>query len=285
MDELEMTEELAAGRAFVDLSSWRKIGVSGGDAVAWLNDLISADIADLAPGEARRSLLLSPTGKVRAAFTVTAAGGAVVLIQDPVQPRSIADLLSPYVLSSDAALEDRTHELSLFAFPGRPNPPESPATIRSAPSCVGPGADLLSSAADHDPVLAHLSETFEEASQEALEAWRVGAGLARFGVDGAEDDLPQEAGLGAAVSFDKGCFLGQETVAKVRNLGHPRRLVMRLGAERAVSPGDAVMGANGTPVGEVTSAAGHVALARIRWEAREGPFAGPGGVTLTPAAS
>ncbi len=286
MDDLETADLLAAGKAFVDLSSWRKIAVSGADAVTWLNDLISADIADLGPGRARRSLLLSPTGKVRAEFTVTAPGGTVVLIQDPVQPRSIADLLSPYVLSSDVVLDDRTHELALFAFPGRPNTPESPDTTRSAPSCLGPGADLLTLGEDHDLVRARLLKTFQESGDEALEAWRVGTGLARFGVDGTEDDLPQEAGLGAAVSFDKGCFLGQEAVAKVRNLGHPRRVVMRLRAERALSPGDAVTGTGGVPVGEVTSAAptaqGHMALARIRWDAREGPFAGPGGVTLTP---
>ena len=63
-----MVGALTEGRVFVDLSYWRKVAVTGGDAVEWLNDLVSADVADLLPGRARRSLLLSPTGQVRAEF-------------------------------------------------------------------------------------------------------------------------------------------------------------------------------------------------------------------------
>jgi folate-binding protein YgfZ len=123
------------------------------------------------------------------------------------------------------------------------------------------------------------------AGQEDLDAWRTAAGISRFGVDALPGDLPQEAGFEEAVSFDKGCFLGQEAVAKVRNLGHPRRVVVHLTAEAEVSAGEDVESGS-TKVGEVTSVAtvdGHQwLLARVRWEDRERPLRTAAGVTLVP---
>src|SRR6266540_722172 len=84
-------EPLSTGWAFADLSSWRKVAVSGGDAFEWLNDLVSADLSGLGPNRARRSLLLSPTGRIRAEFTVAAPDGPLMLVQDPDQPRSMMD--------------------------------------------------------------------------------------------------------------------------------------------------------------------------------------------------
>jgi folate-binding protein YgfZ len=280
---------LNTGRAFADLSSWRKVAVSGGDAFDWLNDLVSADISDLGPNRARRSLLLSPTGRIRAEFTVAVPGGNLLLVQDPTQPRSVLDLLSPYVLSSDVELEDRTNALALFAFPGRSVPPDIPGTLISAPSCLGPGVDLLAPAEDLERLRAGLAKSHRLAGDEEVEEWRVLAGIPRFGVDATEDDLPQESGFEDAVSYAKGCYLGQEAVARVRNLGHPRRLTLALDADGPVSPGDRVM-VGATEAGAVTSAAGQdggipggrAVLARIRWDAREGPFATARGTALRP---
>jgi folate-binding protein YgfZ len=276
-------EPLAAGTAFVDLTSWRKIAVSGSDATTWLNDLVSADIGALGEGEARRSLLLSPTGQIRAEFTVALQPDATLLLQDPAQPASIHDLLARYVLSSDVRLEDRTDACMLLAVPGA-----TPASIAlagdaaavaaatpSAPSCVGAGVDLLGPVASHDVLIDAMSSDFERVDAAALDAWRVAAGVPRFGVDALEGDLPQEGGFGDAVAFDKGCYLGQEAMAKVRNLGHPRRMLLRLEADRAVHAGDAVE-SGGRVVGAITSAAatggGWSVLAKVRWDARDAPL-------------
>ncbi|HEX2266939.1 MAG TPA: hypothetical protein VHI97_01890, partial [Actinomycetota bacterium] len=89
MSESGVLEALLTGRAFVDLSSWRKIAVTGSDAFRWLNDLVSADLTGLRSGQARRSLLLSPTGQVRADFTVLAYPEGLLLLQDPAQPHEI----------------------------------------------------------------------------------------------------------------------------------------------------------------------------------------------------
>jgi tRNA-modifying protein YgfZ len=278
---------LGEGRAFADLSHWRKIGVSGADARTWLNDLVSADISGLAGGRSVRSLLLSPTGRVRAEFMVSVVEDDLLLLQDPSQ-RSILELLQPYTLSSEVDLADRTGELALFALPNHPSAPTDAPAWSIAPSGLGPGVDLVAPARDHDRARVLLAGSFVQAADEDVDAWRVIAGLPRLGVDALEEDLPQEAGLEGSVAFDKGCYLGQEAVAKVRNLGHPRRLLLRFEAEPGIAPGDVVM-ADGREVGALTSVAvagdRAVALGRVRWDSRGGPFRSAGGVELRPSPS
>lgn len=289
MGEPTTAELLGTGKAFVDLAPWRKIAVSGADVLAWLGDLISADIDHLAPGRARRSLLLTPTGRIRAEFTVAVPGGTVVLLQDPSQPGRIDGLLAPYVLSSDVVLEDRTAELAVLAIPGRDLPPNGPGAAFSTPSALGggTGVDLIAPREQHQRLHRALGKTSREAGEEDVEAWRIAAGVPRVGVDALEEDLPQEAGLADAVSFGKGCYLGQEAVAKVQNLGHPRRLLLHVETADRVEAGDPVL-VNGSQAGIISSAASWdgrtVALARVRWEAREGPFRTAAGAELTPRA-
>lgn len=244
----------------------------GTDALQWLDDLVTADLSELALGRARHALFLAPTGGVRASFTVTVPGGGLLLIQDPTQARSVQELLEPYILSSKVVLEDRTGQLAIFGFPGLTEPPDAPATAHSTPSCLGVGVDVMAPDKDHDLLIRSLSETYAHAGNEEVEAWRISAGISRFGIDAFEGDLPQESGLYGAVSRDKGCFPGQEAVAKVDTLGHPRRLVLPLEAEGPASPGDAIL-LDDSEVGEVTSSAAvgdrTLLLGRLRWEARD----------------
>ena len=111
-----------------------------------------------------------------------------------------------------------------------------------------------------------------EAGQGDLEAWRILSGHPRFGVDFGQGSVPAEAGLDAVVDATKGCFLGQEAVAKVRNLGHPPWVVVALRAEVPVQPGQPVM-AGDQQAGHVTSVAPAgsewALLARVRWEHRD----------------
>ena len=264
MDDGDMIQLLASGKAFADLTFWRKIGVSGADASGWLNALVSAEIGDLAPGGARQSLLLSPTGRIRAEFTVAVHGDDLVLIQDPTQPRAIDQLLSPYVLSSDVILDDRTDLLALFSFPGRDTAPEAPGTVTYTAA-------------------SQLNARFVEASNEDVDSWRIAAGRPRLSVDVLDGDLPEEAALAHAVSFEKGCYVGQEAVAKVRNLGHPRRVLVRIEANAVVSPGERIL-VDGTNAGEVTSVVvtrdRSIGIARVRWETRDGPFVTETGTNL-----
>jgi folate-binding protein YgfZ len=267
----EHLQALREGRAAVDLSSWRKLHVLGSEARGWLNDLISADVADLQPGVAQRSLLLTPTGRIRADFTAAAMDDGFLLIQDSEQPEPLLTLLAPYVLSSDVALEDRTRDHALVAFPGKEEVPAGDwRTWR--PSCLGPGSEVLGDQAQLQGLRSAVPDR-ELVGLEALEAWRIERGEPRFGVDLLTDSLPHEAGLEELIAYGKGCFLGQEAVAKVRNLGHPPHVVVPGTADGEVGPGDAVQ-ADGADAGLVTSATarpdGRMAvIVRIRWPLRD----------------
>lgn len=267
---------------FADLSAWRKIAVTGSDALEWLNDLISADVSGLTSGSSRRSLLLSPTGRIRAEFTVARLDAeTLLLIQDPEQPDAIDQLLDRYVLSSDVSMADRTDELMLFAFPDVDGDLEgtwSAGTILR-PSVLGSGLDVLSDA----PLTVAGTHELQSLSSEEIEERRILRGVPKYGVDASGDDLPQEGGFTDAVSFGKGCYLGQEAVAKVQNLGHPRRVLLALEAAGVVVAGD-VLEQDGAEVGWITSAAGDdertSALATVKWAYREGPFHTKNGAEL-----
>jgi folate-binding protein YgfZ len=252
-------EALEQERAFVDLRGWGLTEVRGVDAQAWLNDLVTASVDGLREGAALRSFLLSPTGRIRADVHVlhARAGDGLLLLQDTAQPETIADLLAPYILSSDVEL--------------------APADPRGL--LVQPRPSLGWTAAwevRDDGSIA--------AGPEALEAWRIRHGLARFPVDLDADSLPAEAGLDVEPVIDrgKGCYLGQESVARVRNLGHPARLVVGVRAEVPLRPGMPVR-SRGERIGSVTSAeprGGTSAIVRIRWDARDTELTAEDGIAL-----
>lgn len=258
-DRSELERQIAAldeGRAHLDLEGWSAIEVRGRDVESWLNDLVTASIDRVEPGRPARSLLLSPTGRIRADFLVLrpSAEPRFILLQAPGQPSTLDELLDPYVLSSDIELV-----------------PADPSGSFLSPSTGG--WSLLEGPGE------------VEASAAAFEAWRIRHGQARFPVDVDTDSLPSEAGLDHEPLIDrtKGCYLGQESVARVRNLGHPPRLVVQVRGPAAPPPGTAVV-AGGAAVGTVTSAdpvvSSGAALVRIRWDARGTELSTPDGTVL-----
>lgn len=273
---------LEQGRAYVNVSSWWKVSVRGGDAEGWLNDLLSAELGGMGPGEARSSLLLTPTGRIRALIAATSFEDGFLLIQDPIQPARIDALLAPYVLSSDVLLADRTEELGMMAFPSGA-PLELDETSAFSPSVLGPGADVL---VPPGISTGDALEGLVEAGLEDVEAWRVRRGVARFGVDLTADSLPHEAEVGDMIAYGKGCFLGQEAVAKVRNLGHPPFVLLAADAAGPVRAGESVLADDGD-AGTVTSAVpddsgGSRVIARVRWALKDASLRIASGVEVQP---
>lgn len=249
------TRALDGERAEVALDGFRAIGVTGGDAVAWLQDLVTADVERLEPGEAVRTLLLGPTGRVRADLHALRRAEGFLLLQALDQPRDVGALLAPYVLSSDVRLAGAAAD-ELVGIPAIPSWRFGPA-----------GADRICV----DAVV--------------VECWRIRRGLPRFPVDLDGESLPAEGGLDDEVTIDrtKGCYLGQESVAKVRNLGHPTRTVLALRAPEAVATGTPIL-AGDAEVGLATSVdalgGGTDLLGRVRWDARESGLQTPSGTPL-----
>lgn len=287
----EQLAALEAGRAFVDLSALRKIRVTGGDAEGWLHDLVTTDVASLAHGQARRSLLLTPTGRIRADFMVGRDDEGFLLLQHPEQAGSIGDLLLPYVLSSDVTLSDRTQEFSVFGLVGHAAVVAARAGLE--PSILGEGEDIV--VASGKPAARErerlVASDLAEVGWDAREVWRIRHGQPLMGPDFDEGSLPSEAGLDATIDATKGCFLGQESVAKVRNLGHPPTVLQAVAASSAVAAGTVVEADGVAEAGVVTSAAvaahgaGTAAIVRVRWSSAVADLRTADGVDLVTVGS
>jgi folate-binding protein YgfZ len=288
-----LAEQLAAietGRAYVDLSALRVIGVSGSDARAWLNDLITTDVASLETGQARRSLLLTPTGRIRADFSIGYAGEEFIMLQPEDQPDDIGRLLSPYVLSSAVALEDRTgavHVLCVISPDALALTNDPDVDITLAPSVIGVGVDIVTAPNSPEPHRPTIVGGLTEVSSDAVDIWRVRNGVPTMGRDFDRGSLPSEAGLDATIDATKGCFLGQESVAKIRNLGHPPTVLLQVRSEGSIPVGAVVFVEGGRRVGQVTSAVpdaemSTIALARIEWDARSARLTDEHGGVLVP---
>jgi folate-binding protein YgfZ len=256
------------------------VWVEGPDAAGFLQGLLSNEIAGLAPGWATRALLLDAKGHVQADLRVRRdAADAFTLVLDPAAGALVAGLLERYHFSEDLELigpEDA-----------------DTVTLPSASAAAAAGAELVVpsilpgavEAVVDDPGAVIAAAGLTEAPAAALETARVAAGAARVGVDTGPSTLVQEAGLeDVAVSFEKGCFLGQETVARVRYRGRVNRRLrgLRLAAGPPATGGRVLL--DGREVGRMTSAAvvpglGPAGLGILRREAEDGDEVGvePGG--------
>lgn len=262
------TIALENGRALVDLSDHLTLAVSGGDAAGWLNDLVTANVMSMTPGRARGSFLLDPTGHIRAHLIVVRTWRGFLLVQDPTQPDPLGDLLSKYILSSDVTITEGA--TCLFAVPGNTTSPAATWSASPASREHGGGAYLGAAAERHDELSSLLSAELIPASRDALEAFRISSGIPRYPVDLGPTSIPAEAPAMERdlIDPDKGCFLGQESVARTRNLGRPPSLVVALRTDATVSAGEPVT-LGGKDVGKLTSVAvdpaGTSAIARVRW--------------------
>jgi folate-binding protein YgfZ len=265
----EHVDALDDGRGFVDRSKERALIVRGADARGWLGDLVTANVASVRPGSSRRSLLLTPTGRIRADLWIAQLDDeAFVVLQGKDEPEPVEDLLRPYVLSSAVRLEDATDAFSVLLFPARE---EIVTTSRGELAAT-------------QRAIAERGAVFVD--EPAYEIWRVGRGDPRMGADFEVGALPAEAGLERLIDVEKGCFLGQESVAKVRNLGHPPTVLRHLRSEIAPAVGTPVY-LEGEGKGQVTSVApdragGWVLIARVDWRAADADLRTASGSPLSP---
>ncbi|MDX6556384.1 MAG: hypothetical protein QOD86_2579 [Miltoncostaeaceae bacterium] len=245
------------------------IWVEGPDAAGFLQGLLSNDVAGLAPGAACHALLLDAKGHVLADLRAHRdAADAYTLVIDPAQAEAVAALLERYHFSEDLDLlgPEPTEVLTVAGAA----PAGEPVDL-SLPGRVPETVDLV--VGDAGAALAALG--LAEAPAEALETLRVEAGVPRVGIDTGPTTLVQEAGLeDTAVSFAKGCYLGQETVARARYRGRVNRHLRGLRLPALPAAGAAVT-RDGKAIGQVTSAVespdhGPIGLAILRREAEPG---------------
>ncbi len=220
---MTLTDDLAAlraGDAWVDRSDRGFVVVSGPDAFSFLQALVSADLDGVADGDAVHSLLLSPQGKLDVDFRLLRVDDDAWLDCDSGLGAQLAASLNRFKIRVDAEVVDRTGELGMLTHVGGIDPPapDAPDGVQVVPTrwghdLVGPRERLP----HHDVV-----------DPVAYDAWRIEQGIPVQPVDVDETTIPQEAFLEVdAVSFTKGCFLGQELVCRIDTRGHVNRFLRR----------------------------------------------------------
>jgi folate-binding protein YgfZ len=227
---------LAEGKAWADLSHLSVIAISGEDRLKWLHDLTTQYLVDFGAGTWTLAMVLDPQGHVEYQFNVVDDGTTSYLVMDPQFVEGLSAYLNKMRFMLRVEVRDATEDFAVMRAPGVANE-------IGGPFALVPRAEL-------EEMKSAFDSTAMQVGTWALDAERVAAGRPRHGIDTDFKTIPNELGvLNGAVHMNKGCYRGQETVAKIYNLGKPpRRLVMLHLDGHAV-----VMPPSGTPVmnGEV----------------------------------
>lgn len=273
-------QALTAGCAVADLSSRSRIWLTGADRVQFLHSFCTQDIKRLTIGQGCEAFLTNQQGKTAGHVIIRVQqGDALVLDTSPGQAAKIIPHLDRFVISDRVEFHDRTAETGELLVAGREAARVlSGVGVDSLPaglwdhalvtiqglSCVLQRVDF---AGEGSYFLVARSEDFAAIQQALIDAGavlcdantvetvRIEAGFPLYGLDITDDNLPQEIGRDkSAISFTKGCYLGQETVARIDALGHVNRLLARVKfAGNDVPPPGTELFAADKPVGKVTS--------------------------------
>jgi folate-binding protein YgfZ len=295
--------ELREGCGLLDRSGRGKLLVSGPEAAEYLQGQLTNDIEALEPGDGCYAALLDRKGHMQADMRVLRPGEEADLWIDT-EPEATAVArrhLETYKIGRDVSVEDVTAERAIVsligpatgAVAGTPSLPlySCEATTVGGLECLAVGAedgiDLITAAADRERLLTVLLDAgAAKVDPAAAEILRIEAGRPRFGAEMGTETMPAEAGIvDAAVSFTKGCYIGQEPVARLHHRGRPNRHLRGLRLSAPLEPGTG-LSLNGKDVGRIASACvspahGPLALAIMRREAEPGAelLAGEDGVT------
>ena len=276
---------LDRGEAWVDLGDYEVITLTGPDRLIWLNSICSQELLGLTPGITREALILDPHGHVEHRFLLTDDATTSWLLTEPGTAEALASWLLRMRFRMQVDIETVTNQWSVLATTGSaPAEGSAPAVWHDPWPQIGPGAvgyapgphpgeglDLVLWVHPRDQLAAELAPAW--AGTDALDALLVRAGRPTLTGDVDEKTLPHELDwIRTAIHLEKGCYRGQETVAKVHNLGHPPRRAVLLHLDGSggelPEPGAEVLLGDKT-VGRITRAARHyewgpIALAVIK---------------------
>ncbi|MBI4458539.1 MAG: aminomethyl transferase family protein [Acidobacteria bacterium] len=273
---------LKSGVGLMDLSHRSRILVRGEDAARFLHGMVSNDVKGLEPGRGNHSFLLNVHGHILADLRVLRLDTNSFLLDCDSQRReTVWQALERHIVADAVELEDQTEPLACLALGG----PCAREVLREVVGFDPPQMHFL----DHifvEAVSARLIRAalwgdegywillppdpakllWQKALQagtsldirpvgfQAVEVCRIEAGVPRYGIDMDEKTLPQETGQTHAISFTKGCYIGQEVVERIRSRGHVNRRLMGLIFEEAPRiPAGAEILVNGRPAGTITN--------------------------------
>ena len=274
---------LSQGHAVVELADRAVLTITGPDRLTWLDSISTQSLKALTPGESAETLLLTPNGRVEHAMRLVDDGETLWLFIDEAQREGLEAWLNRMRFMLRVEIADRSADfMTIGSFGDAVTLPAAmshnvPLVWIDPWASVVRGGHQYAASASHPaanwnyretlvPVGADLSE-FDAAGFLAFEALRIAAWRPRFSSEVDDRTIPHEVDwMRSAVHLNKGCYRGQETVAKVHNLGHPpRRLVMLHldGSEGALPEASADVRLGEKIVGTVTASARHFELGPI----------------------
>ena len=281
-DPMVEQRELAVGRAAVDLSHFGVVRVSGPDLLPWLHSLTAQHLEGLAPGLSSLALILSPHGHVEFELALIDEDPSTWIICSPGSSRDLAGYLESMKFMTRVDVEDVSEEYAVIWEPVYDVDPSYPTWLvpvdfagsGSSDAGFDKGGDASKYVSRRPAALigrevivprgerdARLDEWPSRAGTWAWNALRVAAAVPRVGFETDHRTLPHEVGwIGSAVHLSKGCYRGQEAVARVHNLGHPPRrlaLVHLDGSVDELPAHGATVTADGREIGWVASSAHH----------------------------
>jgi len=226
--------------------------VEGKDRLTWLEGIVTQAVGTLAPGKGAYALAVQKNGKILAELFVVATESSLLVGTAKAGLPALMEHFDKHVVMERVEIEDASDRHGWLIVHGSP----LPAGV-AAVDVTGRGSGIVCAPTDElaqrETALDARIATDEDVAQRWIEA-----GAARWGVDYDGTNYPQEAGVeGRAVSFQKGCYLGQETVFMLQERGHvKKRLVgLRVAGEEPVEKGAPVTAEDGSEIGTVTSAA------------------------------
>jgi folate-binding protein YgfZ len=286
MTSSRASEAAGAGALLVPAGELGTLAVTGADRKTWLNGLITCDLAQLAPGQACYGLALQKVGRIVANLWVVDEGDRLLVGVRRDRVAVLAEHFDKYLIMEDASISDVSNDFG-WAFVHGPRASAvgermtSAGIVASRLDATGLGGVVLVGPA------ARVGALFDEvlgwdgvvlATELDWEALRVSRFVPRFGVDFTEKNYPQEAALEkVAVSFNKGCYLGQEVVCRLEMRGHVTKKLVPLRIWTTTPPevGAEVRSTEGRVLGHLSSVVpereSSAALAMVRYD-----FADPG---------
>ena len=287
---------LTAGAGLLDRSARGKLDVTGPDAAEFLQGQVTNDVEAPARGQGCYAALLDPKAHILADMRILSAGPADLWLDtEPHALDAVLQHMRMYKIGRQVEISDRTSERAILSLLG---PASADVAGRVAAVAIPSaehewvdarlgdqpvriaatraGVDLLTASEGAGALREALLEAGAQSiGDDAAEVLRVELGIPRHGVDMGSENLPGEAGIvERAVSFTKGCYVGQEPVARMYHRGRPNRRLRGLRMSAAVSPGESVMAAD-RQVGRLTTSVtsprlGPIGLAILRREVDEG---------------
>lgn len=250
------------GVGLIDLSARGRISVSGSEAVMFLNGLITNDLKTLDENRWMPAAFPNVQGRLLAAVRVVRRTQDFLLDTDAVTREKVLKLIERFTLAGDFKVADVTEATALISVQGRraadlvENMSRDEITVLPATHTAEQGFDLIVSAERKAGLWQMLVDKgATPVSERVEEILRIEAGIARYGRDMDETNVVTETNLDDAVSYTKGCYLGQEIIVRIKHRGHVAKKLTGLLFEinQIIAPGAAIKSTDGKEVGRVTS--------------------------------